>query len=195
MGTRGFITFVVGGAEKTTYNHSDSYPEGLGLDTLRWLRTVVSDLDGLREQASQLRVVDPTSIPTEEDQRRLAEFANTSVSNGRLDEWYVLLRRTQGEPGEMLRAGVIEDASEFPLDSLFAEWGYVVDLDVERFEVYRGFQHHPHDKGRFAAHSPRDDRYGGPYYPVALVASWPLAELPSDDDLRAVERSDAETDS
>jgi hypothetical protein len=75
----------------------------------------------------------------------------------------------------MLDAGVIEDASNFPADSLMAEWGYVVDFDAERLEVYRGFQTSPHDKGRFAACEGRDG-----YYPCALVASWALSELPDE---------------
>lgn len=30
MGTRGFITFVIDGVEKTAYNHFDSYPSNWG---------------------------------------------------------------------------------------------------------------------------------------------------------------------
>ena len=76
----------------------------------------------------------------------------------------------------MLAAGVIEDAGDFPADSLFAEWGYVIDLDGDgMFEVYEGFQKSPHDKGRFAGME-RD----GDYYPVALRARWPLANLPDE---------------
>jgi hypothetical protein len=82
----------------------------------------------------------------------------------------------------MLRAGVIEDAGQFPLDSLFAEWGYVVDFDAEVFEVYRGFQDAPHDKGRFAAREPYkpEHRKKVEYWPAALVASWPMDALPDE---------------
>jgi hypothetical protein len=98
------------------------------------------------------------------------------VSSGDPREWYVLLRETQGKPGRMLQAGVILDASGFPCESLFAEWGYVVDLDSETFEVYVGFQTEPHSKGRFADREGRDG-----YVPVALAASWSLKDLPGDD--------------
>jgi hypothetical protein len=185
MSTRGFITFVAEGVEKTTYNHSDSYPGGLGADVLKWLRAATDSLSALREQVVALRVVDEESKPTTEDIDRLRKYANQRVGTQDLSDWYVLLRETQGNPHAMLDAGVIEDGSDFPADSLFAEWGYVVDLDAQVFEVYRGFQHQRHSKGRFAS---RDGHEG--YAPVALVKSWPLSELPSDEEFGAVEGDD-----
>jgi hypothetical protein len=184
MGTRGFITFVVDDEEKTAYNHWDSYPGGLGLTMLEWLREATKDPAALRQSAAALRVVSPDSTPSEEDIVRLARFGDTSVATGSLRDWYVLLRQAQGQPGLMLEAGVIEDARGFPLDSLFAEWGYVIDLDGDGlFEVYRGFQKQPHDLGRFAARGkPGGDRG---YYPCARVARWPLAALPGNDEFLA----------
>jgi hypothetical protein len=194
MGTRGFITFVVDGGEKTAYNHFDSYPDGLGVDVLTWLRAARDSVPALREQAKRLRVVDPESSPTPEDIERLRKYANPNVSTRELDEWYVLLRETQGNPHAMLDAGVIEDAANFPADSLFAEWGYVIDLDAETFEVYEGFQTKQHSKGRFADREFRKVTSASgstcTYYPVKLVASWPFAELPSDDELLALEGDD-----
>ncbi|MCP2339233.1 hypothetical protein [Actinomadura rupiterrae] len=183
MGTRGFITFAADGVEKTTYNHSDSYPGGVGIQVLGWLRAARDSLDAVRERVTALRVVGPDEKPTAEDIERLARYADTGVSSRRLDDWYVLLRETQGDPHAILDAGVIEDASEFPLDSLFAEWGYVIDLDAETFEVYRGFQDHSHSRGRFAGRgTAKHTNLTAGYYPVALAASWPLSALPDDDD-------------
>jgi hypothetical protein len=75
----------------------------------------------------------------------------------------------------LLRAGVTWDGSGFATDSLYCEWGYLIDLDTSTFEVYRGFQRVPHAAGRFADRPPARDEY----HPVALLASWPLADLPS----------------
>lgn len=182
MGTRGFIGFVVDGTEKITYNHNDSYPEGLGVDVLGWLRDAASEgADQITARARSLRVVDPNSAATPEDVERLREFADLGVSTGYLGEWYVLLRHTQGNPAAILQAGVVEDAAGFPADSLMCEWGYLVDLDARRFEAYRGFQHESHQDGRFANRPLESYSSGiGPYYPVRLVASWALAELPDD---------------
>lgn len=172
MGTRGFITFVVDGAEKTTYNHSDSYPEGLGTDVLDFAR---GDMQAAREQVRALQLVSDDVPPTDEQKAELARFANLAVGRQSDDDWYVLLRETQGNPAAILRAGYMIDNRHFPADSVMAEYGYVIDFDTERFEAYKGFQREPHGKGRFAEREGRDG-----YYPVALVASWPLADLPTD---------------
>jgi len=189
MGTRGFISFNVDGDLKTAYNHFDSYPDGLGLAVLRYLRAVTAAgaMPEIREKARALRVVDGETKPTPEEIEQLRPYSDEGVSRQTLDDWYCLLRRTQGNPGLILEAGVIEDASEFPGDSLFAEWGYVIDFDNDgRLEAYRGFQRQRHSAGRFADMKPRDAVPGvDGYFPVTLLASWPLAELPSDQDFLA----------
>jgi hypothetical protein len=193
MSTRGFLGFVIDGTEKIAYNHCDSYPEYLGIHVLQWVRAnghalahdaILRDrIGGPVDLIRQLRVVEDGSDPTDADIERLAPYTNRNVG-GRTSrpEWYQLLRETQGDPGAILTAGVVIDGSSFPTDSLFAEFGYIVDLDAGTFEAYRGFQHEPHDQGRFAGRA-RADRDG--YYPCALVASWPIGALPADDELIA----------
>lgn len=185
MGTRGALGFVADGTEKITYNHNDSYPGGLGTDVLGWLRN--QDPDFLRMQVKALQVVDPDSTPTPEQIKKLRRYAVTDVSTGNLEEWYVLLRHTQGDPAAILDAGYLIDGGEFPADSLYCEYAYVVDTDKGVFEAYRGFQREPHTDGRFAgrpldeAEQARRIRALGStytYYPVRLVASWELTELP-----------------
>lgn len=173
MSTRGFISFAIDGETKTAYCHHDAYPDWLGANVLEWAST--ADLDAAATAVRALRVVTESDEPTDEDIARLAPFTNTGVG-ARTDrpDWYQLLRETQGDPGAALKAGVIEDASSFPADSLFAEWGYVVDLDAKMLEVYVGFQQEPHKAGRFASLSGRDG-----YFPVRLIKSWPLSDLPT----------------
>jgi len=79
MGTRGFLGFVVDGDEKIGYSHYDSYPSGLGIDTLTWLREAVSDMDGLCTQAAALRVVSDDVAPTDEDVERLRPFLDAGI--------------------------------------------------------------------------------------------------------------------
>lgn len=111
----------------------------------------------------------------------MSRFLNSGVGERRdRPDWYQLLRHTQGRPDLILEAGYIEDASQFPTESLFAEWGYIVDLDAKAFEAYKGFQETAHTGGRFASRDGHDD-----YYPVQLVASWPLDGLPSADEFIA----------
>lgn len=168
------------------YNHFDSYPDHLGEVMLEWARNANAD-DPARIKAMRI-VSDETDAPTREDVERLANYTNLSVNQQATGDttpnWYQLLRETQGNPDATLAAGVYEDASNFPLDSLFCEWGYVVDFDLGVFEVYRGFQKAAHEKGRFAT-KPGTTWSTGEYYPVALMASWALEDLPNDESFLA----------
>lgn len=174
MSTRGLWGVIIGDEKKLTYNHSDSYPSGMGEEILTFLKR--ADLNALVDDATALRLVKGEEIVTPEDVVAMREF--TENPNGYKDDeldWYWLLRRTQGDPGETFKAGVMIDGDGFQNDSLFCEWAYIIDLDGQKFEIYRGFQESPHDKGRFASHE-EPNRSG--YYPVALVAEYPLDNLP-----------------
>ena len=161
MSTRGFLTLVIDGQEKTGFNHWDSYPSGFGIDVLHWLRdSAVNQVDVVKQRARDLRLVTK------------AEATDADVYDvGR-------------DVGALLAAGSLVDSSEFPLDSLFAEWGYVIDFDAAVFEVYRGFQTASHDKGRFASRPLRLPEHrsvlGTQYWPAALVRQWPFSALPTD---------------
>ena len=180
MGTRGFVGFVVDGKEAISYNHSDSYPDWLGMKTLNWLRGVVAggDLATVTESARKVRLVAEGVPPTDEDIAALERYYNPNVGGwSERPTWYQLLREAQGHLGRLIDAGAMEDGRDFPLDSCLAEWGYVVDFDASAFEVYRGFQHEVHADGRFAR--PEPDEYG--YFPCRLVASWSFSSLPEPD--------------
>jgi hypothetical protein len=179
--------------EYITYNHFDSYPSGLGDTVLQWLRGEVENgqagLDSIRQRVAALTLLNEDDPPTQEDRTRLAEYADLSVSTGQ--DWYSLLRNTQGDPEAILSSGFMIDSHNFPLDSLFCEWGYLVDLDRATFDVYRGFQNSPAAAGRWVGKDVEDDHghtrsAGVPdYYAVTLLKSYPLADLPRD--LNAVE--------
>ncbi|HEX4815838.1 MAG TPA: hypothetical protein VFV66_24090 [Nonomuraea sp.] len=149
-------------------------PAGVGLHVLTWLREVMQAPDVLRQRVTALRVVDPDGRPDEDDIDRLGRYADRLTPSSLVRHWWQLLWQTQGDPEVMLEAGVIADASTFPLSS-GCEWGYLADLDTMVFEVYRGGQKRPHQRGRFA------NRPGPPgHHPAALAAAWPLDRLPRD---------------
>lgn len=190
MGTRGLVGFVIDGEVKAAYNHFDSYPSGKGIEVLRQLRGMLDSVEATRQAARKLRLVTDDIPPTDDEIHALLPNADTGVSTGAVTEWYVLLRELQGNLLGYLQAGVMEDGSAFAGDSLFCEWAYLIDLDAERFEVYRGFQKARHDQGRFA-NLPPDDRDGPAhtYWPIALVASWGFSHLPTDSSFLAMEET------
>ncbi|MEV2277769.1 hypothetical protein AB0I72_19495 [Nocardiopsis sp. NPDC049922] len=177
MGTRGFFGTVAGGREAISYVHWAAHPEGLGLDVLRWLRT--ADVESARARAARMRVVAPDTQPSLADIEKYLPHADLTVSTQSLEDWYALLRGTQGDPDAILSAGIVEDASEFPLDSLWCEWRCLVDFDAAVLETYVGYQCQPHDRGRFARRRAVHAAHG--YYPLARGATFPLSALPDDE--------------
>lgn len=181
MGTRGAFGVQIDGVEKIGYNQYDSYPDGHGVENLAFVREIVEQgkVDLFKQIARDCKVVDENEKPTTEDILNLSEQTNLQVSEQSTDDWYCLTRETHGDIKAMLECGYILDSKNFPQDSLFCEWAYMVDFDNEVFEVYKGFQKVPHTEGRFADRT--EGREGG-YYPVRLIASYKFSELPSDED-------------
>jgi len=186
MGTRGALGFFIDGKTKATYNHFDSYPDGLGKDVVEAVRRILSDpargLDWLKVKARAIQLWPDHTPATPELIERLKPYADTSVSTRDLSEVYVLTRRMQGDIEAYLSAEFMEDGGEsFMGDSLFCEYAYIINLDEGVLEFYKGFQSQPHEKGRYASlpyeKSHRQDRQ---YYPVALVGTFPLDAIPED---------------
>jgi len=173
MGTRGSYGFVANNVLKMTYNHWDSYPGGLGKDIAEQLTTLLKD--GMDQQkliaaGAAVRVVDPDSKPTHLDIAALKEHANVNVGNQTMEDWYCLLRETQGQLDTLLtKTKVLIDGIAFPTDSLFCEWAYVADFDNMKLEVYRGFQKKAHKSGRFWS-----EQADGGYYPVKLIRTFKI---------------------
>ncbi|GIH03394.1 hypothetical protein Rhe02_14610 [Rhizocola hellebori] len=179
MASRGFLGFAVDGTEKISYVHDDSYPQGTGAWVLRWLRSRArAKASQLPDQVRALRVVRDDDKPTPQDVQQLHRWSDMTVGSASTTDWYCLLRRTQGHPVGILAAGVILDSTVTAFDSVWTDWGYIVDLDTACFEVYRGGEpagNHP--AGRFAGRV-----CGLPALadvePCSLLASWPLTALP-----------------
>lgn len=184
MGTRGFVGFVSEGRETLVYNQYDSYPSGLGVDTLEFCRkhTQADDWKFIKEEVDILVHIDSNVPPTADQIAKLEKYADLNVSERTLSDWYCLLRKTQGELDLILESGHVESDVNFALDSLYCEWGYLINLDENLFEVYEGYQRQPHTQGRFSQRNNLGlgyTRTDGDYYPVRLVAQYPLSDLPS----------------
>jgi hypothetical protein len=176
----------IDGIDKITYNHADSYPAGLGKDMVLALETCLLDykLDGLKKLARDIRVVVPNSTPSPEDIEHYRVYFE-KVGTGQPTEWYALLRALQGNLRGTLEAGIMIDGQDTLRNSLYCEWAYIVNLDTEKFEVYRGFQRNPHKSGRFYALPPYKTRTEA-FYPVALLAELPFEKLPETFDPQAL---------
>lgn len=81
----------------------------------------------------------------------------------------------------------LENRLSFAADSLFCEWGYVIDLDKNTFEIYQGFNEDPlSDNERFyflEEESKKEWREGyTQYHPIKFVIAYNLDDLPEEKD-------------
>jgi hypothetical protein len=177
------------------YGQWDGYPEGQGATILEALRGL--DVIDFRQKVRGLRTV------TQEDLDRRWRAAGSDGSGmvsfevaERFEETnFHLDRDCGGKIIGLIASGEVTEvalAPEFPGDSLFCEWAYVVDLDRNTFEVYQGFNTKPLDVDeRFYplqhtehAQQERERRqtiHEDTYYPVRFVCAWPLDALPTNE--------------
>lgn len=193
MGTRSATGFIHKEKYTGVYNHFDGYYEGVGHDVVETLRTLLAPAKGtknkkestkrklalLKRRLIALKPVSNGAPPTAEEQvmYQQAGFSNLSVSTQLSTDWYCLLRNLQGADwitaaykGKLFH---ILDGSEFPKDSLFCEYAYVINFDANKFEVYDGFQQAPQEGNIFGT-----EANDGGYYPCAKVMEFPLTRIP-----------------
>jgi len=138
MGTRGLWGFYNEGKDKLTYNHFDSYPTGLG-ETVR--KFIISHpVDALRKIASRIELVDGKSEPTSKQILECENWTDLTVSSKSVKDWYCLLRESQSDPESYTKLKYMIDSKDFIQDSLFCEFAYIINLDTEKLEIYKGFQ-------------------------------------------------------
>jgi hypothetical protein len=135
MGTRGLFGFQYKGKRYFFYNHYDSYPSGLGNQLLKEIKKAIASgaFEAWLPLLQKMRVIEEGELPTKEAIEELAPFTDLSVSSQSTDDWYCLLRRTQGSLSGVLAAGYMQ---EMEIDYLFHEYVYIVNFDTEEFEAY-----------------------------------------------------------
>jgi hypothetical protein len=173
MGTRHLVGFTVDGETKAMYGQFDGYPGFVGLKVLSFCKGLGGSLGEVADKVRALRVVEESDEPSSDEAKKLSEFSNDSVSSG--NDWYATLRNCQGDPQMILDAGYILNSFPFGYDGLFCEWAYVVDLDFQTLDVYRGFF-----RDRSPLNGLWDDGPVSPdgYLPVQKIASYSLKDLP-----------------
>lgn len=170
MGTRGTYGFFKNGESKLTYNQFDSYPEGLGTNIVEFIKS--SSLEELNQIFDNLILVDGYSKPTEEQIKECYKWYDQRVSNNTPYEWYCLIRKAQ-DGFDAYKHGLkyMIDNKKFIEDSLFCEYGYIINLDENVLEIYEGFQKKPNDN-RYSC-EPNNG-----YYNCKLINKFPLFNIP-----------------
>ena len=168
MSTRGVWGLRKDNKDKITYNHYDSYPTELGVIIKEF---IIKHRASLNKIFDKIILVKENSIPDQQQIKDNKQYFEM-VSTRNMNEWYALLRRTQKNP-ELYTKDLkyMIDNHKFIKDSLFCEWGYIINLDNNTLEIYRGFQKTPNNN-RYKINKSKEG-----YYNCALIKEIPFEDL------------------
>lgn len=142
------------------YGQREGYPEVMGIIIFRFLKDS-SKVEQLREVVKTIRFRNETDDPQ----------TSLSANGGEILELLVQ-SQTQKEI-------VLDNSYDFASNSLWCEWAYLIDLDQNIFEVYKGMNRDELTiQDRFYPLS--EEEYI--HKPVKIIRSFPLNELPSENE-------------
>lgn len=168
MGTRHLIAVQLDGQYRIAqYGQWDGYPAGQGQDIVKFLESMDRPKFEAKLRASHLMTREElealsATLPSDWPER-YPHFSRDAGSD-------ILSYVMNGEDGIKLKNSI-----DFAGDGLFCEFGYVIDLDKNTFELFKGFQKGHIDPSERFANAPRDNPE---YAPIKLAGSWSLTELP-----------------
>lgn len=196
MGTRNLTVVVSNGEVKVAkYCQWDGYPSGQGVTALHFLREEMDD--------SFKSKIDACSWIDEAEHKKMwvdcgadpdSDLVSIEVSE-KFKKLYPHLQRDMGadileEIQDSENGLKLQNSISFAGDSLFCEWGYVIDLDNKTFEVYEGFNKQKlEDTERFVSYKQQDSEY----YPIKLKKSYSFDSLPTQEQF-LMDLSDNEDD-
>lgn len=144
MGTRGMIGFISQGNERFSYQQFDSYPSGVGTEVAEFCDRLSEswsiNLGMVHAVANLTQVNSESPKPSEAVIKELEPFTNLRVSDQSTEDWYCLVRNTQGHPEMILKSGYCYGDKEFGDDPLFCEWAYIIDFDNNVLDVYTSWE-------------------------------------------------------
>lgn len=157
MGTRGTYGYRKNKQDKLMYNHYDSYPEGLGQRMLEYIKMYsTKEINDVCDEIKFIEEDESNNIYREMENK--IQSRDVYLSSFHEDKTILM-----------------PENNDFIKDSLFCEWGYIVNLDTECLEVWEGFQKKSQKGNRYGRKKNNDG-----YYPCALIAEIPFDDLKKD---------------
>lgn len=186
MGTRNLTIVVSGGKHCVAqYGQWDGYPDGQGSTVLKFADEWLVDSSRrarFRDQLQYCRFLTDEGVKALYDAEGIGQYMNMKQAQSFKQKYPSIDRDMAAEVLEYVRFSdtpvLLKDSYDFAKDSLFCEWAYVIDLDKNTFEVYRGFNKDPLPKNERFAPLGND----GEYYPIKLAKSWSLDNLPTEEE-------------
>lgn len=186
MGTRHLIAVQLDGEYKIAqYGQWDGYPDGQGKEVVNFIKNKMNRVQ-FEEKLREVKFL--TKEETERINKACDEFQRTC--DGLLDfGWYsgafpMLTRDAGAKILERVQHCIgkprLINQIDFAGDSLFCEFAYVIDLDKNVLEFYKGFNTEPVPAGeRFekARVEVKPNGQKNEYYPIRLVHGWTFDEI------------------
>ena len=193
MGTRNLTMVVKDGEFRVAqYGQWDGYPSGQGQTIVKFLLNKYQPAK-FREQVDAIKYLTVEQV----QERWTAHGADDSglVSMEVADSFKRKNEHLTRDMGAEILEYIQETPNpevrmqlDFAADSLFCEYAYLLDLDNDTLEVYRGFNHSPlTEEDRFfflqeqaeASNMEGDNpkRGSDAYMPIVLIKKYPINEL------------------
>lgn len=150
MSTPGHYGFILDGEPIVAFRRFDAYPEGphgLGYQIASGLKGLLEtfSIDRFKDLARALELV-PDECPIDEDFKEKFNSINVNQIFEEMgirldfsgDSYYELFREVQGNVGLFLLLNIFPLSEGFYTGNYGGQWGYLINLDTERFEVYAG---------------------------------------------------------
>lgn len=195
MGTRNLTVVVLGGEYKVAqYGQWDGYPEGQGATVLGFLRSLTpAKKKNFIKKVKAIREITPeegkkTWVDCGADPN--SDLVSMDIADKHTKLYPQLSRDTGAKILDLIAEkdeGIgLHNQLSFAADSLFCEFAYVIDLDKDTFEIYRGFNQSPLDKkerfadlekivGKEALKANMNEKYT----PIRLLTKFNIKKLPT----------------
>lgn len=185
MGTRNLIIVIKNQEVKIAqYGNSSGYPEVVGLDILNFI-SIERNLTELTNRLSKICFMhedDEKLYRSLENKMYEGNLEEMKKANEEISEKFPLVVMDFG--GKFLKEIIICDYEKillknsinFAKNSLYCEWAYVIDLDKDIFEVYKGSNLlNLSENERFFFLQDKTEKYK----PVKLIKSYDFKNLPN----------------
>lgn len=186
MGTRN-LTMVVKNKEYkiAQYGQWDGYPNGQGRSVFEFLTKTI-DKEKFLQKLEECKFVSNEEIEKAYD---------VSRSDDKFEKIYPFINRDLGAKilelvQEYPETPLLQNQLGFAGDSLMCEWGYLIDFDKDKLEVYKGFNKSPlTSEDRFADPNlnleitdkvwENEDKSYYSYHPIKKVAEFDINNMPT----------------
>lgn len=181
MGTRNLTIVKIDNQYKVAqYGQWDGYPEGQGATVLEFLKSY-------NRRVFEQKVRNCSFLTEQESDQINTECEHLAHNNWCWqDKWPELSRDTGAKILQLISSSEnglkLQNELDFAADSLFCEWAYVIDFDINKLEVYEGFNKNPlgsNDRFFNLKSNPNSMETDSKYFPIKIVKSYDLDNLPT----------------